>query len=305
MSDEEKLPEEQPENKELPDENILPTGQAGSFDESTTEVEQRETNNEKQETNNMETHAHHLHKAPGHGWKHYFFEFFMLFLAVTLGFFVENMREHYVERAREKEYIHSLIQDLKADTGFLKNAIAIHDQSNKMIDTLIKVLKNKDTGEAVKHAYFLARTIPFLDQSLLINDKTFEQMKSSGSLRLINDPAILDSISYYYGNYKWVSEGPVVMEIKNRQELFLTLEKLFDMGVFQEMLHSPSPFTPEYPKSTSALLSKDDQVINSVCARYHFMYGTKKVLINSAEGLYSTASRLIILLQSKYNLNNE
>ncbi|HEY4874217.1 MAG TPA: hypothetical protein VIH86_01465 [Puia sp.] len=30
----------------------------------------------------MEVHSQELHKAPGHGWKHYLFEFFMLFLAV-------------------------------------------------------------------------------------------------------------------------------------------------------------------------------------------------------------------------------
>ncbi len=40
----------------------------------------------------------------------------MLFLAVTLGFFVENQREHYVEHQREKQYMVSLYQDLKTDT---------------------------------------------------------------------------------------------------------------------------------------------------------------------------------------------
>src|SRR6266850_2142191 len=49
------------------------------------------------QTNDMETHAQHLHNVPGQGWKHYFFEFFMLFLAVTLGFFVENLRENIIE----------------------------------------------------------------------------------------------------------------------------------------------------------------------------------------------------------------
>jgi len=38
----------------------------------------------------METHAHHLHKAPGKKWTHYLFEFFMLFLAVFCGFLAEN-----------------------------------------------------------------------------------------------------------------------------------------------------------------------------------------------------------------------
>ena len=38
----------------------------------------------------METHAHDLHKVPGHGWKHYFWEFLMLFLAVFCGFLAEK-----------------------------------------------------------------------------------------------------------------------------------------------------------------------------------------------------------------------
>jgi len=41
----------------------------------------------------MEVHAHsHTERKK---WTHYFWEFFMLFLAVTLGFLVENQREHY------------------------------------------------------------------------------------------------------------------------------------------------------------------------------------------------------------------
>ena len=42
----------------------------------------------------METHAHHPHTAPGKKWTHYFFEFFMLFLAVFAGFLAENQLEN-------------------------------------------------------------------------------------------------------------------------------------------------------------------------------------------------------------------
>ena len=46
--------------------------------------------------NNMEVHHHPdlHHKAKP--WKEYFLEFIMIFLAVTMGFFAENIREHYV-----------------------------------------------------------------------------------------------------------------------------------------------------------------------------------------------------------------
>jgi hypothetical protein len=45
--------------------------------------------------------VHHGHHGGPKGMKEYFLEFFMLFIAVTLGFFAENLREHYVEKQRE------------------------------------------------------------------------------------------------------------------------------------------------------------------------------------------------------------
>jgi hypothetical protein len=47
----------------------------------------------------MEVH-HHAHTARKK-WTHYFWEFFMLFLAVTAGFLVENQREHFIEHKRK------------------------------------------------------------------------------------------------------------------------------------------------------------------------------------------------------------
>jgi len=63
----------------------------------------------------METHAHALHKAPGEGWKHYLFEFLMLFLAVTLGFIVENLREHFVEHDRANQFLQSMLVDVRTN----------------------------------------------------------------------------------------------------------------------------------------------------------------------------------------------
>jgi len=41
----------------------------------------------------------------------------MLFFAITLGFFAENIREIYIESHREKEYMQTMVQDLKEDTS--------------------------------------------------------------------------------------------------------------------------------------------------------------------------------------------
>ena len=61
----------------------------------------------------------------------------MLFLAVTAGFFVENLREHNVEAKREKQYIKSFIEDLKMDTSSLSEWIKIIHGNRNKIDSLI------------------------------------------------------------------------------------------------------------------------------------------------------------------------
>ncbi len=67
----------------------------------------------------MEVH-HHSHTAPkGAGrkkWTHYFWEFFMLFLAVFCGFLAEYQLEHKIEKDRSKELARSLYEELKGDS---------------------------------------------------------------------------------------------------------------------------------------------------------------------------------------------
>jgi hypothetical protein len=69
----------------------------------------------------MEVHAHS--HTPRKKWTHYLWEFIMLFLAVFCGFLAENQREHMVEHRREKEYMVSLVDDLKNDSAFLALSI--------------------------------------------------------------------------------------------------------------------------------------------------------------------------------------
>ena len=56
---------------------------------------------------------HHPHHHHSRKWKDFLFEFLLLFLAVTAGFFVENEREHYIERKRANQYSKQLLADLR------------------------------------------------------------------------------------------------------------------------------------------------------------------------------------------------
>jgi len=248
----------------------------------------------------MEVHAHsHTERKK---WTHYFWEFFMLFLAVTLGFLVENQREHYIEHKREVEYIRTMIEDLKEDTGSFYRLIQINLVANEKIDTLIALLKGKERNNFAKKIYYMARTIPLFDEDLVLQNKTFEQLKGSGGLRLIRNIQTQNKIGAYYQNNKFIETGFSPMQFQNRRDLFQTFDELFDATIMQEIMRSPREMPTSIPDNQFKLLSDDPKVINRFCTRYHVMYSTKRVTSNFAKYLSNEASELIKYLQNEYHM---
>ena len=66
----------------------------------------------------MEVHHPH-HPTHKKKWSEYLLEFFMLFLAVSLGFLAENIREHYVEKERSHELVASFIKDVETNVTYI------------------------------------------------------------------------------------------------------------------------------------------------------------------------------------------
>lgn len=132
--------------------------------------------------------------------KDYFFEFFMLFLAVTLGFFVNNLSENLSERQREKQYITSLLTDLRVDTAEIQ---LIHSRIASRIvgiDSLIHLLENRDQNNFINNLYYY--TFKYLNSTEFHTscDRTISQLKSSGGLRLIQKKGESDNIVEYYSS---------------------------------------------------------------------------------------------------------
>ena len=64
----------------------------------------------------------------------------MLFLAVFCGFLAENIREHSIERHREKEFMQTMISDLQEDTVSLSRLIIDYKKKGIQLDSLIYLL---------------------------------------------------------------------------------------------------------------------------------------------------------------------
>ncbi len=251
---------------------------------------------------NEEMEVHHHAHTPRKKWTHYFWEFFMLFLAVTLGFFVENQREHYIEHIREKAYMRSLIEDLKKDTAIIRFSVLMRDNTCKRIDSAVLLLKSKSPASVSGRIYYLARQIPYSGgPRLAISTKTFDQLKSSGNLRLIRKMQILDLISNYYyaaAAMNWALD----MSFQNQHDLFLSVHKLFDAGTFQQMMDPVNPFIIHEPVVNPPLFSTDPLVINEICTRFHFTKGTHQAIMMHYRELQHKAIELMQVLQKEYRL---
>lgn len=144
----------------------------------------------------MEVHAH-THTARKK-WTHYLWEFLMLFLAITLGFFVENKREHIIENKRAKEYAKALVSDLIADTAELGKDLHGLSETLAFSDTLEMELLKKLAGERIPGArlYYYTFFNPGRFQ-FGVKTATINQIKNSGSLRYFRNFEIIKLINEY------------------------------------------------------------------------------------------------------------
>ncbi|HTH56474.1 MAG TPA: hypothetical protein VL728_10555 [Cyclobacteriaceae bacterium] len=234
-------------------------------------------------------------------WKGYLFEFFMLFFAVFLGFFVENQRENYSEKQQELQFIRSMIDDLRKDTAFF-NALAIEKKKvAENYDSLVDLFSvSKRTLRQQQRLYVLARTMPFSINYLQINDRTYEQMKGSGNLRLIENELISHQISEYYFNSKEIRNN--TDETVIRIERMLELQgNLFDATVFRDIVDMRS-FAFRTPKTYPKLVTEDKRDVNNYLMSLHYVVSISSFSGKYLKRLKSEAEQLIIALQLEYNL---
>lgn len=167
--------------------------------------------NPDKETENMEVHHHTHQEHDKRNWKSYFWEFLMLFLAVTLGFFVENQREHHIENVRAREFSKSLIQDLQNDIAAIQGHIKTASVYTSIADSMINLSQTRLEGRAAAQFSFYTRFM-YWTTSIVWNRATFEQIKNSGSLRYFRNQQLLEKLMRYDGLVH-----DIEMEAYNRQ----------------------------------------------------------------------------------------
>jgi len=88
----------------------------------------------------MEVHHHSAAHHEEKRFKDFFLEFLMIFLAVTMGFLAENLREYITDKNHVEELAGQLKQDLSYDTTKLNQLIDFQNLQLRRADTLYNIL---------------------------------------------------------------------------------------------------------------------------------------------------------------------
>ena len=180
----------------------------------------------------MEVHHPH-HPTHKKNWSEYFLEFLMLFLAVTLGFFAENIREHQVLVERKNQNLEGIVQDLRKDSIQLAERISYYviAMNNFEDQKLASYQYGKNQLDESNYLDYIIQKNDTLavGLSFFINNSGYKNTIASGSLSIIKSIKIKQLIAEYY------EELGIKLSDNNRNldsEKYIWLRRTFKSGVY-------------------------------------------------------------------------
>jgi len=214
----------------------------------------------------MEVHKHPHHVTHKKKWTEYLLEFFMLFLAVFLGFLVENFREHKVEVERTEKHMHTMLVNMKYDTarygGNLRNNLYTCSGLDSFRHQITEAIGGRVDANRLYYYYWKYGRG---GATAITNAAAMTQLKSSGMIRMIkNDSLVAQMGDYYERMYHILAIGAEGID-KRRDDVNDIYKHIFSYIDFDEMIERDTIFVltvdPVRQKFTTNLLSHDPQLV--------------------------------------------
>ncbi len=260
----------------------------------------------------MEVH-HHPHPEKK-SFKEYLLEGLMIFLAVTMGFIAENIRESISENHKSQELAESLYKEVKADSVLIQQKIQLRNRKVLQMTYLRNCLRDSSLehldsrfGMAMYWTNFVVSLILFEPQ-----DGILSQLKNSTNFKFYKTSELQNATGKY-------SVSVSRIRIRNQQEYnivdnfirnvnirhfdFRWLEKVSDDGALNgsQMIElDPCPAFP-FELRNKSTLNKDD--LAAIVSQYLYVVrGTSqlhyKEFINSNH-------ELLQALRNNYHFEKE
>ncbi|HET7117174.1 MAG TPA: hypothetical protein VFI29_11815 [Hanamia sp.] len=251
----------------------------------------------------MDVHHHPDLHHQKKNYKEYFLEFMMIFLAVTLGFFAEGLRENISNHHREKQYMRSMVDDLKKDTATISGAIPESENIARGLDSLKNVLYQDFDKINVAELYRLQLTYG-IRIGFSFSDQATSQLKAGG-LNMIKSQEVVNAISNYWSRKDFIKSA--IANITDKQER--ASEIIYQIFNYK-YVHDFHPDSSNHlivsidPKSR-LMISEPALLVNFANRLTYIVSILKGPYLAGLQKQYKAAVDLISLIKKKYNLKDE
>ncbi|HTH56112.1 MAG TPA: hypothetical protein VL728_08690 [Cyclobacteriaceae bacterium] len=233
----------------------------------------------------------------------FIFEFVLLFLAITAGFFVENLRENWSEKRQERELIKTMVQDLEIDIQSLDSAITLRGNRIAMLDSLTLLINSSEANQWTHRLYIFGRKVTrILDFSFLSTDRTFEQLKNANGFRLIENQKVAVRISKYYEQVNQIKQ---LQGVENDfTKIYLPISyRIFDGLAFDRIVDKKGRVTSFSANENPQLLKGYENHLNDFNGNLNNIKSVNKYVKDSETKLITQAQKLIEFIKKEYQLD--
>ena len=240
--------------------------------------------------------------SPKKKWYVYFIDFIMLFVAVTLGFLAENVRDQQTDKNREISYLKNVHEDLLVDINRFEFVMSANNWRLLMLDSLHMEI-NKVSPDLPSLYYYirnLAVRTTFESSHLGL-----DQIKASGGFRLIQNAKIIAGIQDYE---RRLNSAMKLEEIRERtlEQARFKMAVVFDAGTLYQMTKNQSMFKGEKtvrykrPAHAAPFVVGDRETFNELINFVNLGLNTNIHLNDSFNELKSIAKALDAEIMEEY-----
>ena len=249
---------------------------------------------------NMEIHHHYRKRSKKQRTlREYLFEFAVIFVVIVGSYIAENIREHAVNKHKEKEYIASLLHDLVSDSTGISSSIAINRNQVKGLDSLLMIMNERLESNELRLFYYLDMKYTTNYNDFIPNTSTLNVLMKAGGLDSLEDKGIASQIVNYDFLLSRISKQTDLLksrflDIMDQQAKLIDFRAFFKPGQASALkkILEMSNFPP--------LISTDRVKLNAFYFDILTLKGAIIGYIQRLEDLMSKNSQLVKLIQDSY-----
>ncbi len=224
-------------------------------------------------------------------------EIILVVIGILIALQINNWNEVRNEKIVELGYMQNLLEDLHNDIGLYEDIEKKNLVIYNLIDSIIPNLKHKDRRANMDNLSFWVRSVTLEWEFIHPVTRSFEQMKSSGHLRLIKDKDVANAISNYYSSLSEF-DGYNEASMLWAAEYVKAIGKIFDGELMLKIMRERK----KQQAKPGDLLTEEPIVINELINSLQYFNGALYLGGAVSKRQKEKAENLVKLIDTNYQL---